>query len=137
MLLVDDSADEAAFVQRALAQGHPDVELTVCSEGPAAVAFLSDLAAAGNAAQLPALVLLDLKMPRVSGQTTLASLRERFSPGMLPIVIFTSSREPSDIIRAYGAGANSYLVKPLVFEEYVQLVTAAAHYWLNLNVRNA
>ncbi len=137
VVLVDDSPDEAAFVRRALAVSHPDAELTVLHSGHEALARLTRQ---GSDSPDPAPaegVLLDLKLPALDGHAILTELRKRFALGELPIVVFTSSREPADVARAYAAGANSYAVKPLVFEEYLQLVQAAAHYWLDVNVRQS
>jgi CheY-like chemotaxis protein len=137
VVLVDDSPDEAAFVRRALAISHPEAELTVIHSGHEALARLTRQEADSGDAAPADVVLLDLKIPALDGHAILAALRSRFSLGELPVVVFTSSREPSDVSRAYAAGANSYAVKPLVFEEYLQLVQAAAHYWLDVNVRQA
>lgn len=135
VMLVDDSPDEEAFVRHALETAHPAAELTVCHDGRDALAHVRARAAEAGTEALPHVILLDLKMPAVDGQTTLRAMRQSFAPGVLPIVVFTSSREPTDVMRAYEGGANSFLVKPLVFEEYVKLVTATVHYWLDLNVR--
>lgn len=135
VVLVDDSPDEAAFVRRALAISHPDAELTVMHSGREALERLRWQGAESRDAAPADVVLLDLKIPAMDGHAILTALRSRFSLGELPVVVFTSSREPSDVSRAYAAGANSYAVKPLVFEEYLQLVQAAAHYWLDVNVR--
>lgn len=130
VVVVDDSPDEEAFVRHALAASHPEAELHVYRSGEEAVAALTT----GGDGR-PALVLLDLKMRGLDGHIVLTRLRQHFRPGALPVVIFTSSREPSDVARAYAAGANSYVVKPTVFEDYLELVASTARYWLDLNVR--
>ena len=130
LVLVDDSADEAQFVRRALASGYPDAQLTVFRSGAEALAHLL-----GQAGPPPAdVVLLDLKLPGLDGHAILQALRERFAPGDLPVVVFTSSREALDLARAYATGANSYVVKPLVYEEYGRVVSLVARYWLDVNV---
>lgn len=134
LALVDDSPDEAEFVRRALAKACPDADLVVFSTGAEALEYLSR-AAADETVGLPDVVLLDLKIPGLDGHAILDVLRRGHSCGRLPVVVFTSSREPSDLRRAYGAGANSYVVKPLVFEEYLRLVGLTAQYWLEANVR--
>lgn len=127
IVLVDDSADEAAFVRRALARRCPGVELQVFRKGSDAVAYLLD----GDPAVR--LVLLDLKLPGLGGHAVLRALRERHGPGELPVVIFSSSREPSDLRGAYRLGANSYVVKPLIHEDYLETVGMVARYWLDAN----
>jgi two-component system response regulator len=129
IVLVDDSADEVEFVRRALAGAYPDAELVAFRSGADALAHFLDGARSPRAD----MVLLDLKLPRLDGHTILRALRERFSAGELPVVIFTSSRERSDLARAYAAGANSYVVKPLVYERYLTTVEAVARYWLDVN----
>lgn len=134
LALVDDSADEAEFVRRALTRSCPDAELVVFRTGADALEALGR-DAVGDGGWMPDVILLDLKIPGLDGHAILDVIRKRFDAGELPVVVFTSSREPSDVRRAYGAGANSYLVKPLVFEEYLALVGLAARYWLEANVR--
>lgn len=137
VVLVDDSPDEAAFVRRALVESHPGADLTVFRDGHAVLAYLAREGADGAEIAPPDVLLLDLKLPALGGHAILAQIRSRFSLGELPVVVFTSSREPSDVSRAYAAGANGYAVKPLVFEEYLRLVQSVAHYWLDVNVRQA
>lgn len=128
---MDDSTDDIAFVRRALATNCPDAEFLAFRAGTEAIARLSD----DRAEPRIALVLLDLKLPGLDGHAILAALRSRWSQGQLPIVVFSSSREASDVKRAYANGANSYVVKPLVFEEYTRVVGLTARYWLDLNVK--
>lgn len=134
LLLVDDSPHEAEFVRRAVAQACPGAELVVSRTGADALEYLGR-AATDNAGRLPDVILLDLKIPGLDGHAILDLIRRDHTCGELPVVVFTSSREPSDLRRAYGAGANSYLVKPLVFEEYLRLVGLTAQYWLEANSR--
>lgn len=134
LALVDDSPDEAEFVRRALGKACPDADLVVFRSGAEALEYLSS-AAVDDTRRLPDVVLLDLKIPGLDGHAILDVLRRGHTCGRLPVVVFTSSREPSDLRRAYGAGANSYVVKPLVFEEHLRLVGLTARYWLEANVR--
>lgn len=137
VILVDDSADDAAFVRRSLATSRPEVALVVFRDGRNALAGLDTLAGEGEGGGVPAdLVLLDLKLPGLDGHAILSAIRERYAPAELPVVVFTSSREPSDVARAYAAGANSYVVKPLVFEEFLTCVELTTSYWLDANVRH-
>lgn len=136
IVLVDDSADDAEFVRRAVERHYPDAEFVVHrsgEEGAAAlVASVADSMESG-----PDLVLLDLKLPRFDGHAVLRELRQRVPAASLPVVVFTSSREPGDIARAYAAGANSYVAKPVAFDTYQEVVGAVVRYWLDVNVRGA
>lgn len=129
IILIDDSENEAEFVRRALAVGYPEAELVTFRGGSDALAHLCDASHPLRAD----VVILDLKLPGLDGHAILQALRERFPTGDLPVVMFTSSREASDLARAYDAGANSYVVKPLVYEEYLRVVGRLARYWLDLN----
>jgi two-component system response regulator len=129
LVLIDDSENEGEFVRRALAAGHPDVELVAFRSGMKALAHLLD----PSEPLRTDVVVLDLKLPGLDGHGILKAIRERFGPGALPVVVFTSSREASDLAAAYAAGANSYVVKPLVYEEYGRAVSLVARYWLDVN----
>lgn len=130
LVLVDDSADEVEFVRRALASSYAEAELIPFRNGSTALDHLE----AGMDGGMPGVVLLDLKLPGLDGHAILRELRKRFTSEQVPVVMFTSSREASDLERAYAAGANSYVVKPLVFEEYAAVVGLVARYWLDVNV---
>ncbi|GMV04091.1 MAG: hypothetical protein AMXMBFR53_03720 [Gemmatimonadota bacterium] len=127
LLVVDDSRDDVDFVQRALRLNLPELEVRVARSGSEALARLDE--------EEVDVVLLDLKMPGMVGHTVLQKIRSRWSQGELPVVVFTSSTEPGDIARAYENGANSFLVKPLVFERFAETVTLAARYWAHVNAR--
>jgi len=85
---------------------------------------------------LPNLILLDLKMPRLSGFDVLAWLRHEEKCRWLPVIVLSSSNHEADVQRAYSLGANSYLVKPVAFDSLVEIVQAIERYWLTLNVQN-
>lgn len=128
LVLVDDSAEDGEFVRRALESARPGTELVVFRSAAEGLDHLL-----GKGAGHVDVVLLDLKLPGVDGHNVLHAVRQKYSPWELPVVVFTSSREGSDLSRAYAAGANSYVVKPLVFEEYVAVVELIARYWLDVN----
>lgn len=132
IVMVDDSTDDAEFVRRALARRCPDAELRVFQRGSDAVQFLTDPLSQWRDGGLR-LVLLDLKLPGLGGHAVLRELREHHGPGELPIVIFSSSREPADVGGAYRLGVNSYVVKPVVHEDYVEVVGLVGRYWLDAN----
>ena len=133
MILVDDSVDEAEFVRRALLPRFPDAELQIFRRGAEALEYLSGRGSPVGEDTSVHIVLLDLKLPGHGGHEVLRELRKRWSPGELPVVIFSSSREPSDVKEAYRLGANSYVVKPVVHEQYVEVVGFVARYWLDAN----
>src|SRR4051794_22794200 len=102
VLLVEDNVDDAFFVKRSFEKAFDDVDLHVVGDGEAAVAWLEQ-------SPLPDLVLLDLKLPRMTGFEVLAWMRGRDTLKRLPVVVLTSSRERRDVDEAYDLGANSYL----------------------------
>lgn len=135
ILLVEDNPDDVLLVQRALRRTQANLALQVVGDGERAIAYL---AGHGDYADrdrypFPFLLLLDLKLPRQSGFEVLTWLRQQ--PGLcrLPVAVLTSSREESDVRRAYDLGANSYLVKPGSFDALVALVASVEHYWAELN----
>jgi CheY-like chemotaxis protein len=90
--------------------------------------------ASGREVNRPKLILLDLKMPKVSGLEVLRKVREDDRTKMIPVVILTSSKEARDISQAYILGANSYIEKPLEFDKYMAAVSEIANYWMGLNL---
>lgn len=135
VLLVEDNPDDVALFQRAMRKAALDYSLQVVGDGEAAVAYLSGEAQYADRTRypLPRLVLLDLKLPRKSGHEVLEWLYAQPDLRRLPVVVLTTSRELSDINRAYNNCANSYLVKPFSFDGLIELVRVLHHYWLRLN----
>jgi len=127
LLIVEDSAEDLELALRALEDRHLGRDLLVARDGAQAAALLA------SASPLPRAILLDLKMPRVGGFELLRSLKGDPRLRSIPVVIFTSSREPSDIAEAYRLGANSYVVKPLDPDAFAALVAAIGGYWLSTN----
>jgi DNA-binding response OmpR family regulator len=136
ILLVEDDPNDVLLVKRAFRKANVANPLQVVSDGEAAVAYLAGQGNFTDRARfpLPAVVLLDLKLPRKSGLEVLVWLREQADLKRLPVVVLTSSSEAGDVNRAYELGANSYLVKPVAFENLLNLVKALHQYWLTLNV---
>ena len=135
ILIVEDNGDDVLLMRRAFRKLGITSPLHVVSDGDAAVAYLG---ATGPYADrqthpLPALVLLDLKLPKRSGLEVLEWLRAQPGIGRLPVVVLTSSRESTDVNRAYELGANSYLVKPVDFEGLQTMAQTLNLYWLELN----
>lgn len=137
LLLVEDDPNDVMLFRRAKDKSNLANPLQVVEDGEAAIAYLSGQGtyADRNRYPLPALVLLDLKLPRKSGLEVLAWLRQQPGLRRLPVVVLTSSRESLDVGRAYDLGANSYLVKPVAFDSLLEMVKALGLYWLILNER--
>lgn len=135
LLLIEDDPNDVALFRRAAHKAGLAVEIHIADDGDAAIRFLQDkmVQPAGDKGGLPWIVLLDLKLPRRSGLEVLEWLRSQPLLRRLPVIIFTSSRESSDITKAYELGANSYLVKPVSFDQLKEMVREMNHYWLDLN----
>ena len=105
-------------------------------DGEEALQYLFDCGASSRDPhrRLPAVVLLDLKLPKMSGLELLRKLRTSDGLGLLPVVILTSSDEPQDVLEAYRLHANSYIRKPLDFSHFVEALQQILHYWLQLNL---
>lgn len=128
LLLVEDSPADREFVLRALRKHALTDRVVEAEDGGVALELLH-----GPRALRPAVVLLDLQMPRLSGIEVLRRLRADERTALLPVVMFSSSSEDRDLATCYQLGANSYVVKPGDFEGYERAVTAIASYWISLN----
>jgi len=135
ILLVEDDANDVLLIERAFEKAHLANPIKSVRDGQEAIAYLSGMPPYDDRLRypLPALILLDLKLPRKSGFEVLNWLRQEEDLRRLPVVILTSSGQAADINRAYELGANSYLVKPVSFEALTQLVQGLGVYWLILN----
>lgn len=135
VLLVEDDPDDVFFLRDAFKKtGMPDA-LRVVRDGEEAVAYLLGLAAYADRSlhPLPALVLLDLKLPRKSGLEVLEWRRGRPELMRVPVIVLTSSQSEDDMVKAYEFGANSYLVKPISSDAQLDMVKAIRGYWIALN----
>src|SRR5687768_4014030 len=132
VLLVEDDDNDRMFVERAFKKAGVPVEFRTVTCGEDAVSYLSAEAPYADRANfpLPALVLMDLKLTGMSGFETMEWARKRAESKALPIAVLTSSREKSDVARAYEAGATTYFVKPADWEDLHELVKTVAEYWL-------
>ena len=137
ILLVEDDPNDVLLIRRAFAKANLANPLQVVGDGDAAVAYLAGVSpyAAREQYPLPVLVLLDLKLPRRSGLEVLQWVRQQPGLRRLPVVVLTSSRENADVNRAYDLGINSYLVKPVEFDDLLAMVRTLGAYWLILNER--
>lgn len=129
ILLVEDNLSDIRLTQRAFAKSHLANELIVMEDGQLALDYLlSD-----PPRELPAVVLLDLNLPRVSGLEVLQAIRASPRTRLLPVVVLTTSREERDVIESYSLGANSYVRKPVNFTSFAVAVAQLGVYWLALN----
>jgi CheY-like chemotaxis protein len=132
LLVADDEADDRFLIERALRKAQIANPVRMVSDGEEAIAYLVGEGKFADRAAYPApmLLLLDLKMPRRSGFEVLAWIRGNPRHQSLPVVVLTSSPENADVKRAYEAGANSYLVKPVAFEGLHRMIETLGLYWL-------
>jgi two-component system, response regulator len=136
ILLVEDNPDDEALTLRALRKNNILNEVVVARDGAEALDYLFGAGAwAGRDVRVqPPLVLLDLKLPRVDGLEVLRRMRADPCTRLQPVVILTTSREDRDVIASYDLGANSYIRKPVSFDEFMEAVRQLGLYWLALNV---
>lgn len=132
ILHVEDNPDDVMLMDLAFSRAGVPAKLHVVNDGDEAIAALQNGAFAGGG---PICVLLDVKLPRVSGLDVLAWIRSQPHLKRLPVILLTSSSQSSDINRAYDLGANSFLVKPPDLESLTELMKTVAHYWVQTNVR--
>jgi two-component system, response regulator len=135
ILLVEDNDDDVQLTLRALRQNHVANTVEVVRDGREALDFLfAEGAHEGRAAaDLPQLVLLDLKLPKIGGLEVLEAVRAEPRTRRLPVVILTSSNVESDLASSYDLGANSYIRKPVDFTQFMEAVRQLGLYWLVLN----
>ena len=134
ILLVEDSPLDAELALTALAKSHLANEVLHLQDGAQALDYLFRRGSyAQESAALPAVVLLDLKMPRIDGMEVLRQIKGDGVLKAIPIVIMTSSREEQDIAKSYELGVNAYVVKPLQFESFVEAVQQLGAFWAVLN----
>ena len=132
ILLVEDNADDEVLTLRALRKHNIADDVVVVRDGAEALAFFYEATRAGHD-QLPELVLLDLKLPKLDGLQVLKILREDEHTRRLPVVVLSSSKEERDILESYNLGANSYVRKPVDFAEFSEAMRQLGVYWLGLN----
>ena len=135
ILLVEDNADDEALTLRALTKSRVANEVVVVRDGAEALDYLLWRGAYADRDPLdfPQVILLDLKLPKVDGLEVLRQIRNDPRTKMLPVVILTSSKEEQDLIAAYSRGANSYVRKPVDFNQFVDAIKQLGLYWLILN----
>ena len=135
ILLVEDNPDDEALTLRAFSKNNIPNPVIVARDGVEALDYLFGTGAheGRGASETPAVVLLDLKLPRIDGLEVLKRIRAHERTALLPVVVLTTSKEQQDITEAYRLGANSYIRKPVDFERFIQAVGQLGVYWLSLN----
>lgn len=131
ILLVEDNPDDVELTLRALNKNNILNEVTVARDGQQALDYFFGVGASENVA--PSVILLDLKLPKIDGLEVLRRIRADPRTCLQPIVILTSSREEQDIVSSYRLGANSYIRKPVDFDQFVEAIRQLGLYWLVLN----
>ncbi len=134
ILLAEDDPNDVELTISALEKRHLANEVDVVKNGAEALDYLFRRAAyAQRAEEPPAVVLLDIKMPKVDGLEVLRQIRADPQLKMLPVVMLTSSREEGDLLRSYELGVNAYVVKPVDFDQFVQAVSDLGMFWAVVN----
>jgi DNA-binding response OmpR family regulator len=130
---VEDNPDDVALTMRALKSHNITNDVIVAPDGAQAIDYLFGAKGSSGSDELPAVVLLDLKLPKVNGMEVLHRIRSDERTRLLPVVILTSSDEERDVIEGYSLGANSYVRKPVDFVEFTQAAKQLGLYWLLMN----
>jgi two-component system response regulator len=127
ILLVEDNPNDAELTQRALKKSNPAVRLTIVRDGAEALDYLM------GEKPKPKVIFLDLKLPKIDGMEVLHRIRANERMKTTPVVVLTSSHEERDITECYRLGANSYIVKPVEFDQFYRTVSDLGTYWLVMN----
>jgi CheY-like chemotaxis protein len=134
ILLVEDNPDDEELTLRALKKNNILNEVMVARDGAEALDWLFATGPyAGNKPGTPQVILLDLKLPKIDGIEVLRRIRTDERTRLLPVVVLTSSKEESDMVQSYSKGANSYVRKPVDFQQFIEAVKHLGLYWLVLN----
>ncbi len=135
ILLIEDNPDDVELTLHAFQKNHMANEIVVAGDGAEGLDYLFGTGkyAGRDADASPALILLDLQLPKIGGMAVLRKGREDQRTKRIPVVILTTSDEEEDIVNGYNGGANSYLRKPVDFNEFVNSVNQLAMYWMVLN----
>jgi len=134
ILLVEDNKDDILLIQRAFNKSKlsEKFELFVAQDGNQAISYLKNITTSQTYI-LPMILLLDLKLPRIDGFEVLQHVRDNKKTNLIPVIVFTSSREEKDIAKAYSLGANSYVRKPIDSEKFMSVLQQIVTYWGDVN----
>ncbi|PHV10684.1 response regulator [Chitinimonas sp. BJB300] len=135
ILLVEDNPDDEALTLRAFGKNGIQNPIFVTRDGQEAVDYLFARGshASRNAEDLPVLILLDIKLPKLNGIEVLRQIRANEATKLIPVVVLTTSKEEDDLVKSYSLGANSYIRKPVDFMQFMEVVKQVGIYWLMLN----
>jgi two-component system response regulator len=135
LLLIEDNPDDEALAVRALRKRNIGNPMVICRDGAEALEYVFGTGKyeGRSPTDFPAVTLLDLKLPKVDGLTILQRIRADERTRLMPVVVLTSSSQEVDIVRSYELGANSYVRKPVEFEQFLDAVNQLGLYWLILN----
>lgn len=135
ILLVEDNENDAELAIRALLKNNFTHTIEHMKDGPAALDFLFARGSYTQRVNLecPKLILLDLKLPKINGLEVLKEIRQHPKTKRIPVIMLTSSREEKDVEKAYQLGANSYIVKPVEFDIFIDTMQAIGQYWMSIN----
>ena len=134
VMLVEDNPNDVELTLTALREAHLANEVVVHNDGEQALDYLFRRGAhAERPAGQPAVILLDLKMPKVDGHEVLRQIRAHPELRLIPVVVLTSSREEKDLYESYDSGANAYVVKPVDFDEFITAISKLGVFWALLN----
>jgi CheY-like chemotaxis protein len=131
ILLVEDNPGDVRLTQEALRDGKLHTRLNIVRDGEEAIAFLHRQGAHANAPR-PDLILLDLNLPRKSGQEVLGEIKNDEHLRRIPVVVLTSSRAEQDVLTSYDLNANCYITKPVDLEQFIRVVRSIEDFWLTV-----
>ena len=128
ILLVEDNPNDIEITRRALEKGQVKNELTIARDGQEAIDLL--FGHAEVRASLPGLILLDLNLPRVDGREVLSRIKTDPELRRIPVIVLTTSTREEDVVRSYDLGVNTFISKPVRFEDFIKVITAIQEYWI-------
>lgn len=135
ILLVEDNDNDAELAIRALRKNNMANSIIHIKDGPEALDYIFSTGAYGNRGieNIPRIILLDLKLPKLTGLEILEKIKSDNRTKMIPVIMLTSSKEEPDIASAYQLGANSYIVKPVAFDSFIDAMKNVGYYWMLIN----
>ena len=135
ILLIEDNPDDAKLTIHAFEKNNITNEILVINDGVKALDYLfkCGMYSESDTNNLPAVILLDLKLPKLDGHEVLKQIRAHERTKLIPVIILTSSKEEDDLVKCYQNGCNSYVQKPVDFNEFIEAVQSLGIYWLLLN----
>jgi len=133
ILLIEDNPADVELTLHALQKRNLANNVKVLTDGQEALDYLSNVCSISDASECPYLIMLDLKLPKVNGLEVLQAIRSNEHTKMIPVVVLTSSEEEKDRVESYKLGVNSYIVKPVEFDSFANVVSEIGFYWVLLN----